>query len=77
MAQVTGYPGGGIRLTKSVLILAGVGNPNTSATIDVQAAGSGSLFLRQDGGTLWVCSTGAVRKAGTQPFVAAVWTQLT
>jgi hypothetical protein len=56
MPQVYGWPGAGHRISQRVGILVGVGNPNSSATTDVQLAGAGSLFLQTDAGTLWVCS---------------------
>ncbi len=65
----------GLRLSASgVKILYGSGDPNSSASHDVQVAAQGSLFLRQDGGTsttLYVCT-------GTQTVVSfgvvALWT---
>jgi hypothetical protein len=68
MPQVYGWPGAGHRISQRVGILVGVGNPNNSATTDVQLAGQGSLYLQQDGGgALWVCSV-----AGS-PAVNATW----
>lgn len=78
MAAPVGYPGGGLRLTSSVLILAGVGDPNTSATLDVQNAGVGSLFLREDAPdanhALYICTTAGIPATGPQSAVPAVWT---
>jgi hypothetical protein len=77
VAQVTGYPGGGIRLGKSVVILTGIGNPNNSSTPDVMGAGLSSLYHQLDAAGLWLCTTGAVTASNSQAGAAAVWTQIT
>jgi hypothetical protein len=78
MPQITGYPGAGIRLSKSVLILCGFGDPNTSAQVDVQNAGVGSLFLRQDAPDtthcLYVATTAGIPTTVSQNGTPAVWT---
>lgn len=78
MPQITGYPGSGIRLSKSVLILCGFGDPNNSAQVDVNNAGVGSLFLRQDAPdtahALYVCTTAGVPQTVAQNGVPAIWT---
>ena len=70
--QTFGWPGNGIRFSGRVGILVGIGDPNNSATPDVQIAGAGSLFLQTDAGTLWVCSVSGVTNPNgpTQP---ATW----
>ena len=60
MTQPTGFPGGGLRLSKNIVILTGSGNPNNSATPDVQTAQQGSIFIQEDGPALWFCTTSAV-----------------
>ncbi len=78
MSQVTNFPSGGLRLTKSCLILCGLGDPNSSAQVDVQNAGIGSLFLRQDApdssNALYICSTAGIPKTVTENGTPAIWT---
>jgi hypothetical protein len=76
MSQVTGYPGGGITLGKNrVRLLTGVGNPNSSATPDVQSAGIGSLYLQTDVAGIWLCTADAAFNDGALN-TAATWTQV-
>jgi hypothetical protein len=60
------------------LILCGFGDPNSSAQVDVQNAGVGSLFLRQDAPdtthALYVCTTTGIPKTVTDNGTPAVWT---
>ena len=78
MSQVTGWPGTGLRLSKSVLIFTGLGDPNTSATQDVELAGVGSLFLQTDSATpLWVCVAAGTRDATSGNITNASWTNVT
>jgi hypothetical protein len=76
--QVTGFPGSGIRLSKSCFIFCGFGDPNTSTQVDVQNANVGSLYLRQDGPDtthcLYVCTTSGTAKTVSQNGVPSVWT---
>jgi hypothetical protein len=78
MPQITGYPGAGIRLSKSVLILTGSGDPNSSTQVDVMNAGVGSLFLRQDAPdtthALYVCTAAGIPTTVSQNGTPAVWT---
>ncbi len=78
MPQPTGFPGGGLRLSSGCAIFSGVGDPNTSTTPDVIAAGLGSLFLRTDAPSsvtaLYVCTTAGIKPTPTQAQVAAAWT---
>jgi len=77
MSEVIGYPGGGLRLTSTVGIFCGFGNPNQSSTPDVARAGIASLFLMQDNGSLFICSAGASLGIGGVLLSPSVWTQLT
>jgi hypothetical protein len=78
MPEVIGWPGSGQRLSRNVLILVGKGDPNSSATVDVQNAGVGSLYLRTDGPDtthcLYVCTTAGIPKTVTANGVPATWT---
>jgi hypothetical protein len=78
MGTPIGFPGGGIRLTKSVAVLVGSGDPNLSTQKDVAGAGVGSLFLRTDAPTsvtcLYVCVTAGIKRTPTINPVNAVWT---
>jgi hypothetical protein len=76
VSQPTGFPGSGVRLSNSVLILCGQGSPNSSTSPDVQSAGPGSLFLRQDTVQMWICATGPTWTSGTLT-TPSVWTQIT
>jgi hypothetical protein len=76
MSQATGFPGGGIRLTNSVMILCGQGAPSASTTPDVQSAGPGSLFLRQDVAQIYLCTAGPPWANGVL-LTASTWTQIT
>ena len=75
MSQVTGFPGGGVRLSSTVVVLTGKGNPNSSTTPDVQGAGVGSLFLQNDSAALWQCTAAGVYQAGVL-VSASVWVQI-
>jgi len=78
MTTNVGYPGGGVRLSKGISILTGVGDPNASGTRDVQQAQIGSLYLRVDGPDathiLYVCSVSAIRQSPSQTAANAAWT---
>jgi hypothetical protein len=78
MAQVTGWPGSGIRLATGIAIFTGVGDPNVSSAVDIQQAGVGSLYLRSDvvdsTHQLYVCTTAGISATPTQSQVNAVWT---
>ena len=81
MSQITR----GIRLALGVTILYGSGDPNAQQTAslypavtnqDVNQAGAGSLFLRQDGGSntcLYVCESSYVPATTTTSAGNAVW----
>jgi hypothetical protein len=73
MSQVTGFLGGGIKLTNATGIFCGVGDPNSSATPDVRTAGNVSLFLRQDVPSLYICTSGPTLGAGGVLLTAATW----
>jgi hypothetical protein len=77
MGQPVGYPGGGLRLTQRCVVLAGNGNPNASATTDVQQAGLSSLYLQLDAAGVWICTTAAILPSGAQVLVPTVWQQIT
>jgi hypothetical protein len=70
-------PTAGVRLSATCAILRGTGSPNSSTVPDVQRAGVGSLFLREDIGEAWICTTAAIPQSTSQSFVAAVWSELT
>jgi len=74
MSQVTGFPGGGVKLSKSVSIFTGAANPNDSTVQEIQLAGLSSLFLQSDVGALWLCTTAGVFDAATQTLTPSVWT---
>ncbi len=74
MSQVTGYPGGGLKLTNSTGIFCGTGDPNAGTTApDVARAGNASLFLRQDVPSLYLCISGPTFGAGGVLLTAATW----
>lgn len=78
MPQVVGYPGSGLKLSKGVSIFTGAGDPNSSATRDVQQAQIGSLYLRVDAPDsthcLYICTTSALRQTATQNATVSAWT---
>jgi hypothetical protein len=78
MSQVTGFPGGGVRITNGFSILVGAGDPSTSTTPDVKGCTDlNSVFFRTDATSaaawLYRCSTAAVFQNGVLQ-TAAVWT---
>jgi hypothetical protein len=78
MSQPTGYPGGGVRLGKSILILSGIGSPNAStASGDAQLAGVGSLYTQSDAAGLWLCTAGPSYAAGGVLTTPSAWSQIT
>jgi hypothetical protein len=76
MSQPTGYPGGGVRLSKGCLILSGIGAPSASVTPDVQNSGIGSLYLQTDVAALFICTAAASFENGVL-LNAATWQQVT
>jgi hypothetical protein len=76
MSQVTGFPGGGLRISKTVGIFSGVGNPNSSTQANVIRAGLGSIFLREDIGQIWCCTSAAIPQTTTNAAVNSAWTQI-
>jgi hypothetical protein len=76
MSQPTGYPGGGVRLSKECVILSGAGSPNASTTPDVAGAQQGSLFLQTDVAGIYLCTASATFQNGLL-LTASTWTQVT
>jgi hypothetical protein len=75
MSQATGFPGSGIRLGKSCVILSGIGSPSASSTPDVQGAGIGSLYLQTDIAGLFQCTAAGVYQNGVL-VTASTWVQI-
>ena len=75
--QVIGWPDSGIRMSKTVVQIAGVGDPNLSATVDVVQAQMGSIYWRTDlpdtAHWLYACTQSAVIENG-QVVSRSVWT---
>ena len=78
MSQAVGFPGNGLQLKGRTRLLVGDGDPNASATPDVQTAGISSVFLRLDAAGIYLCTVaGVVNPVGGALVSAATWTQIT
>lgn len=78
MPQVIAPPVGGIQLGPSIFVFFGAGSPNSQASVQVQTAAVGSLYMQTDGAdtthVLWVCTTSGVPASQGIPVVPSVWT---